>query len=243
MGKVASKGTRIWVDHLDLSGDLNASQLDVKQQNPSIGTFADEGPRRLSDGYDHSTSHNGFFDNLENAVDQKVFEMLGADTDHYIAQLFGANVEGSLVYESIEKISGEPRSVKKGEAILLNLTAEGSGQLARGILLRNGTVSGVENGTGYNQGATTLGQVYAATFRIFSGVFTHCTLKVQHSNDNGGVDPWADIATLTSGDMTAAGVVRVSTTAATKAWKRVVVEAFTGASAVIGVTGTVEAAN
>ena len=52
------------------------------------------------------------------------------------------------------------------------------------------------------------------------------------------MDLYADIAGMTT-TLTAAGVARLTTTAATEAWKRVNIQAFTGTSAVIVVTGGV----
>jgi hypothetical protein len=238
MAKVSNVGTRIWVDEHDLSGFLNAAEQDVKQATPDVGCFSDVGPRRIVDGYDHSHSHNGFLDPADNSFDERAFVDLQTDEDHYLAHLWGAYAEGGIVYESIVRLSEQMRAGKLGSAQLLNLAAQGSGGMSRAVILRNATVTADGNGTGRNVGATTLGQITQVTFRVFSGVFTHIDVHIESSTDDGAGDAYADVAGLVA-EFAAAdtpGVVRVTTTAATEAWKRVVISNWAGTSAVVAVT-------
>lgn len=243
--KVANVGTRIWFDQFNLSGFLNAAEQGVRQELIPCTCFSDTGPRRLVDGYDHSHSHNGFFDaetlaGITKSFDKAIWDTLDLDTSHYLAHLWGGSSEGGVVYESMVKLSGQPRSGGQGGAVLLNLAAEGSDGISRALILRNATITGNGNGTGRQVGATTLGQRFQVVIRVFSGTFTGFTAKIQESQNDGGADLYADIAGMSQA-IAAAGVWRLTTTAATEAWKRLVIGDWVGTNAVIGVTAGVVA--
>ncbi len=241
MAKRSNAGTRVWLDHYDVSGFINSVEQSISVQTPEVTCLSDIGPRRVEDGYDHSHSHSGFFDGDENALDQRVFEALGAGDDHYLCKLFGASAEGSVAYESMVRLSSQPRSAAAGGAVVLNWEAQGSGGMFRGLVLRNATIVGNGNGDGQDQGAATVaGQEYGAVFRAFSGTFTSFDAKVQHSSDNGGADPWVDVAGL-SATISAAGVTRVSTTGVVKRYVRVVIANWVGTSVGFAATGGVVA--
>ncbi len=252
MVKLSNRGTRIWFDAVDLSGSLNAAEQNVKQSLVVVTTFADSGPRRILEDYDHDHSHTALFDAAhwhsggveQPSLDHWLYDLAQApDVSHYLAHLFGANAEGSPCYESVVHFEGQPRSAALGQAILVNLTSQGAGPIARGCVLRNATIEGNGNGTGRNCGATLAGQVTVATFRVFAGTFSHLDLKVQESQNDGAPDAYADVAGLSAEFAVAdtPGIVRATTTAATEAWKRCVVSNFVGTSALVGVTLTVEA--
>ena len=240
MGKTSNLATRIWLDQYDLSGYLNAADQNIKQELIPVTCFSDTGPRRIVGNYGYDTSMNSFNDFVDNLIDEIIFAHIAADTDHFLSHLWGANVENSIAYDFVIRLLDQPRSGAVGGAQLLNLSADGANGCSRGLVLRNATITGTGFGTGRNQGATTAGKIYQAVVRVFSGTFTSITIRIQESSDDGAVDTYADIATMTT-TLTAAGVTRLTTTAATEAWKRVSVQAFTGTNAVIGVTSGVVA--
>jgi hypothetical protein len=240
LAKIAAKSGRVWLDEFDFSGFLTSLDMNLNQATPEVTCLSDTGPRRVVDNYDHSHSHSGFFDGADNSFDEQIFAMLD-DSDHYLAQCFAGETEGNPCYEAIVKLSSQPRQAQSGQAIALNIESQGSGGLARGHILRKNTaLTGNGNGTGYNTGATTLNQVYAVTIRCFSFTGTTFNVKIQQSTDDGAGDAYADIATLAQ-DVTAAGVWRLTTTAATEAWKRVVISSWNGTTASIAVTAGVVA--
>lgn len=157
-------------------------------------------------------------------------------SDHFLTDLFGANAAGSVAYEQVVRFKSQPRSVASGQAILLNLTADGANGVSRGLVLYNATATGNANGTGYNQGITTTPAVYQVVIRVFSGTFTSFTLAVQESSDDEAGDPYATIAGLSQA-ITGTGCWRLTTTATTEAWKRVNIASWVGTNAVIIVTG------
>ena len=241
--KVSSLLTRVFLDEIDISGFINAAELSLQQELAVVTCFSDAGPRRLVGNYDHAFSHSGFFDGADDSFDEQVFDNFSADEDHYLTQLFGANAAGSVAYNQVIRLQDQPRSASLGGAVLLNLSGEGSGGLCRGLVLANATVTGAGDEAGIEQGATTSGQVYEVVFRVLAFSGTNIVLKVQESQNDGSPDTYADVTGLTSGTLTAPSVVRVTTTAATEAWKRVNVSSPGGfTSALILVTaGTVQA--
>jgi len=240
MSKVPASVVRVWLDAFVLDAFLTSVGQDIEQKTPDVTALSDTGPRRIPAGYDHKDSFVGFFDGAQYSVDEVLDALRGSSSDHYVCKLFEGATPGKTAYETVALMSSEPRAARLGEAIGLSLDLTGSNSLSRGVLLLNQTVTSTVNGTGQDQGATTSGTEYQAVFRVFSGTFTSLTVKIQESSDNGGSDPWADIAGL-SHTFTAAGVYRVSTTAATERYKRAVVSAFTGTSAMVGATGGIVA--
>lgn len=242
MAKRPANATRVYVNQYDVSGFLNATSLTIEQANAVATCFSDTGPRRIYAGYDHSHSHGGFIDTANDSFDEIAFGLLASATDIYVGRFYeGISTEGNNAYEALVQPTSQPRAAALGEAIAITIDAAGSGHLSRGIILRSATISGTGNSTGINHGATASGTTLVATFRCISGTFTSITMNIQESSDDGGGDAYTTISGMTSGSMTAAGVVRVTTTAATEAYKRVNVSAFSGTSVVVLVTLTVEA--
>ena len=235
MTKVASQQTRVYLDEFNLSGDLNSSALDLRNELANVTTFADNGPRRVEGNYDTTHQHTGFFDGAGDGIDDAVFAALGSDDDHCLAQLFGGDAEGSVGYESVVRIERQPRVARVGEAVSLSFDAAGSNGTARAVVVRNGSITGVGTGPGRNLGATSAGQVVVATARVVSGTFTNLALDIQQSNDDGSTDPYANVNGLAF-TFSEPGVSRKTISAATEAWKRVRVTAFAGTSAQLLVT-------
>lgn len=234
MGKAAASTFRVYLDQYALSGYLNSSQFTLDQETPVVTTFSDAGPRRLVGNYDHSHEDNGFFDGVDNAVDEILHALVGDSADHYLGKCPDGDSENDIAYEAIVRLIGKPLSAAEAGAVLLNFSAAGAGGFSRGLVLGSKTSTGAENLTGRNMGATTAGQIFQAVFRLITFSGTNITMKLQESQNDGG-DPYADITGLTSGALTAAGIVRVTTAAATEAWKRVNI-AGTFSSALILVT-------
>lgn len=238
MGKIAASVSRIYLDEFDLSGVLNSFDLSLEQERAVVTALSDAGPRRVVGNYDHKHSVQGFFDGDTGKFDAQAFVDFRTDEDHFLATIFGTT-EGSRGYEDVIRNMGQPRSGGTGGAVLLSLEGEGSGGRVRCWLLRTATLAGAGNGAGQNLGATTAGQVFAAVFRLLAFTGTSITLKVQESSDDGAVDLYADIAGLTSGALTAKGVVRATTTAATEAWKRLAATGTFTSAQIIVTVGTV----
>jgi hypothetical protein len=239
MAKVSNRLTRIYLDEFNFASDLNSFNQNVTQETIPVTCFSDDGPRRVVGNYEIKAALAGFFNNTDDGIDEQVWSRINDGSDHYLCILPGAYAAGSVAYEHVVSAEGQQRSGQNGGAVLLSFDAVGRNATYRGLVLANKTTTGGENIAGVNLGATTLGQTLAVTFRVVTFSGTNITLKVQESSDDGGGDAYADITGLTSGALTTATCVRVSTTAATEAYKRVVVSG-TFSSAVILVTAGVQ---
>ena len=234
MAKVAAHGTRIYLDQYDLSGYLNSSEQTVDQETPVVTCFSDTGPRRVVGNYDYSHNDLGFFDGTDDAVDEIVHALLENASDHYLTKLFGASAEGGVAYDSLVSLTRKPQSGAVGGAVLLNVESAGRNGMARGNVLANAAVVAAGNRAGVNQGIKASGPTYAVIFRVLAFVGTNITLKVQESSDDGAGDAYVDVASLTSGALTAIGVVRATTTAALESWRRVNISGtFTSATILV----------
>lgn len=221
MAKKPANAIRVYVDEFDFSGFLNSSSQDLTQETPVVTCFSDTGPRRVVGNYDFALKQMGFFDPADNSFDEQTFLLLADSDDHYIGIAYELAAENTIAYEFLVRNAAQPRSGATGGAVITGFDSGGSGGVSRSLVLASVTTTGAENRTGRNMGATSAGEVFQAVFRVLSFSGTDITLKIQESSDNGSGDAYADVAGLTSGALTAAGVVRTTTTAATEAWKRV----------------------
>ncbi len=239
MGKLRSSDTRLFVDYHDLSGDLNASTQTIEQPAIDVRCYPDRGPVDLVDYYRTRDEWNGFFNKgnmTPQVIDRILNDLVGSTADHYLLKLYQGNSENALAYEMIERLTAQPLTSRDGQAIMLSASFDGSGACYRGRVLRSATVTGTGNGTGRNLGATLATDTFAVTMRVIGGTFASIGLKIQSSTDDGGGDPYADVATMAH-TFTAPGAVRLTKTGVTEAWKRATISAFTGTNAIILVTG------
>jgi hypothetical protein len=239
MAKVSNRLTRIYLDEFNFSGDLNSFNQQIMQEAVPVACFSDDGPRRVVGNYDAKIALAGYFNNTDDGIDEQIWARINDGSDHYLCILPGAYAIGSVAYEHVVAAEGQQRSGQTGGAVLLTCDCIGRNATYRGVVLGNKTSTGGENLAGQNMGVTTSGQEFAATFRLVSFSGTNITLKVQESSDDGGGDAYADISGLTSGALTTATSVRVSTTAATEAYKRLNISG-SFSSAVVLVTAGVK---
>lgn len=223
MGKIAAASVRVLLDQFDVSGFLNATDQTIDQETPDVTCFSDAGPRVVPGNYNINHSDVGFFDAavMGTTTFEKLINDLTGGGTHYLTKCFAGDVEGVVCYSSVMQLKNRPLTAAKGGAIGLKFDSAGDGQLQRGLILASAAVAGAGNRTGRNQGVTTSPAIYRVIFRLLAFNGTNITLKVQSSTDDGAGDAYADVASLTSGAMTAVGVVMASTTATTEAWKRV----------------------
>lgn len=234
MAKQPARSVRIYLNEHPLAGYLNTHGIQVQQENPVVTTFVDDGPRVVPANYSHTWDFGGFGEYNDDLIDELV-EAWQQDTGLYVTSCplstSGYPTENTVAMFAEVVLATRPQSFQAGQAAALSFQMAGNSELARGLVLRSASVTGVGNGTGRNMGATTAGQKFGVLFRVLSGTFTSLALKLQESSDDGGGDAYADISGLVSGTISAPGVVFVSTTSATEAWKRVAVSSFSGTDA------------
>jgi len=232
VAKYAASPTRIYLDEFDFSGSMTATSLDITQEAPVTTCFPDAGPRRLVGNYEFAQSHSGLFEPTDDGFDEQVFLLLADGTDHYLTQLFGANVAGSIAYDSIVQLTAEPRSAAIGGAVLLNFDTAGAGGLSRGLVLASKLSTGGEIIAAKNCGATGAGTQLRAFYRVLAFTGTNIIIHIEDSATEGGA--YVDIAGLTA-TFTGIGVECDTVMVATNIWKHVVT-AGTYTSALILVT-------
>ena len=238
MVKQPAKSVSVYFDEFAFSGYLNSTEQTITPETPVVSSLGDAGPRRLVGNYDVGHSDQGFMDTADDSYDEQLFTAMFESGDHYLSKMWAGTAEAAVAYDSIVKISGEPRSAAVGGAIVLNFDSQGAGGLVRGVVLRNADVVAAGNGTGQNTGITAAGVEYAVIFRLIAFVGTDITITVEDSDDD-GTDPWVLVAGLTSGALAAPGVVRASTVLATKAWKRVAITGTITSATILVTAGTV----
>ena len=238
MAKYAANAFRNFLDLYAISGYINSTEQTINQETPVTTCFSDAGPRRVPGNYDVQHVDNGFFDGVALAWDD-ILAALVANDDHYLGKCPEGSAENAVAYESIVALTGKPLSAQIAGATLLHLQSAGRGGLFRGLVLGSVTSTGAETRTGRNMGVTTAPAEFAVVFRLLTFTGTNITITVEGSSDDAAGDPYALITGLTSGALTAAGVVRVSTVATTEAWKRVRVAGTFTSALVLVTAGTV----
>lgn len=240
MPKLAAHGTRIYLDNFAAHGYLNSSEQNVMQELAKTDSFGDNGPRRVVGNYDYEDAEVGFFDGDDDLIDEVLHGLIGSAADHYLTKLWGASAEGGIAYDKAVMLEGKPLSAQLAGAVMLNLNTKGSNGMSRGHILGNVTVASAGNRSGVNQGAKASGALYRVIFRLLAFSGTNITLKLQESQNDGSPDAYADVSGLTSGALTATGIVVATTTAAMEAWRRLNIGG-TFTSATVLVTGGVVA--
>lgn len=192
---------------------------------------------------------NGFMDIVaaaSNGFDAMEFADL-VDGKHYIARMPQGSGLGSVAYETVETNTGTSRAMDIANVAMLNWSGQPTEEFYRGFLLTAGeqAFTATGEGTGVNCGASTAtapAQRFEVVIRAVSVSGTGSIgVQIQESSDDAAGDPYADITLsaesptqglVTFGTNTATftgiGTIKLYTTAATEAWKRVQISAFTG---------------
>lgn len=235
MAKIAAKGTRVWLDEFALGGGVFGFSQDVSQETPEVEAFTDTGPRRVQADYDWRAALQGFFDGDSGEIDEDINSILQDGNTHYLAIFPNSGDEGTIGRDGAFALGDRSHAGRLAAAVGLEFEGNGNGRLARATILRNASISGTGAGTGRNLGTTDAGDLFVVTARVISGTFSDLQFDIQESSDDGAGDAYADVSGL---DFTfsAVGVTQKSVTAATEAWKRINVDAFTGTSALLVVT-------
>lgn len=246
MAKRHGRFVREYFDALNISGFARAGSLKAKVDTAEVTNFLSAGNKEYLEGnYDATSSFAAFFDDADDGFDESMFSKLTTqDDDHYHGTVIGLTATvpaiGDVVYERLFRWTGQPRDYDVGGAIMLAGDGQVSGGVGRGAVVRAASVTATGATAGVNIGATT-GKLVVATYRILSVVGSgSLTLGIDESQNDGGGDPYAAIAALSSGALTAVGVTRKTTSGNTEAWKRLNVTAYSGfTSALVLATLTV----
>lgn len=191
---------------------------------------------------------NGFMDIADDGFDEVEFADIN-DGKHYILRAPQGTSSGSVAYETVEASTGVSRAMDIANVAMLNWSGQPTEEFYRGFVISAGEQAVTATGelTGVNVGASTVTvQRCEVVIRVVSVSGSGSVgFQIQESSDNGSGDAYADITMsaesptqglVTFGSNTATftgvGTIKLYTTAATEAWKRVQVSAFSGFTSV-----------
>ena len=231
-------GDGLWVDGLDLSGDIGSlgnisCPLGVQDTTP-ISKLAHARTGLLHDGMIDYTA----FWNPTAGADQAHDALSTLPTADRAVQYCRGTSLGSPAASMVGKqINYDPtRNVDGSMLLQVNSVANGYG-LEWGVLVSSGkqTDTAAGNGTSYDTGVVSTAFGWAMYLHVFAFTGTSVTVKVQDSANN---SVWADITSATFAAASAVGSQRVSagptSTATVRRYLRVV-SSGTFSNAVFGV--------
>lgn len=225
MAKQTGLATSFWVDGVDLSGDINSLQSVACPMAIIPQTaITQSGMARAGGLQDGAMSVTAYF-NPSTAQAHPTLSAHGR-SDRILTYATGSLVGSPAACLNAKQVTYDPTRADDSQ-LTIAVEAQGNGfGLEWATLATAGkrTDTAATNGAGIDQSASSAFglQAYLHVFTGFAG--TSVTVKLQHSNDNGGVDPYTD---LTGGGFTAAtGITfqRIATTSSltVKRWLRVV---------------------
>lgn len=192
--------TKVWVDDLDVSGQLNAIAVEYGVEALDDTVFGD-GTRSNTGGLKTTTmSHEGYW---AAGTDEKAFSKIGGSTVVTIAGAGSAVGDSAYLAETLTTTYSPSAAV--GELLGFSLEMEAAGPLIRGALLANQTATGSANGTPVQLGATTAAQsLYGALHVTSLATGAVLTVKIQSDSASGFASPTDKITfTAASGVTTA----------------------------------------
>lgn len=199
-------GSNLYIDGVDLSGDIGAlSAISSRSQLLSIPSIDVSGQKRIHGRRDGEISFNSWFND---AAAQEHLTLRGQRTADRIASWFqAASALGDPVASMVcKQVNYDPTLGQDGSLAMAiqALATQGVG-LEWGEALTAGkrTDSGATNGSGYDFGASSAFGL-AAYLHVFEFTGTDVTIKLQESSDDGSGDAYGDVtgggfAEVTSG--------------------------------------------
>lgn len=222
-------GSLAYLDTLAFQCSLTQMGVDMKRDNKRIRTIGCldtiKGP------VEAGAKWTGLGEFGADAYEEGLDTKYRAGTEVNFLMLIGS-AAGDIGYEVVGPLTEQVHAWPAGD--LLGLSgAVPDGKVTRQMALNVSTaITGTGAQTGQEVGATASGVTTAVTYRVLavSGSGS-VTFACQESSDDGGGDAYAAISGL-GATFTAVGVQRLTTTAATEAWKRLSTTAFSGFTSV-----------
>lgn len=202
MAKQSGLGDNLYVDGVDLSGDVGAVQTIADRgsllDTTAIDKSAFERIQGLADG---EVSFNAFFNDAASAAHLTLRNP--SSSDFHVMYCRGTSLGSPGAGLIAKQVNYDPNRGADGSLIftIQALSSNGDG-LRWGRLGTAGkrTDTTATNGSSINDlAATSFGLV--AYLQVFSFTGTSVTVKIQESSDDGAGDAWADV---TGGGFTAA---------------------------------------
>lgn len=198
---------KVYVAQFNLSGDLKATRIDYGAEPQDETVFGDD-TRSMRGGLKTvQLSHEGLWSGGTGNVDDVLWSRIGtADVPVTVSPDGGDAGEVAYLLNAIHA-KYEPQA-SLGELFRFSVTANATGSLVRGTVMRNATETSSANGTGFQVGAVSATQrIYGALHVITASASD--TLDVIVESDSG--DNWIGSETTR--------LTFTQATAATSEWK------------------------
>jgi hypothetical protein len=237
MVKQGGLATYLWVDGNDLSGDINA--INSISGGPALLDFTgiNKSARERQGGRRDGQLSAAVFFNPAALAAHPVLDTLPR-TDRILTYLTGSTVGAPAACLNAKQINYDGQRADDG-SLPLTVAAQGNAYGLEWAALATASQridSAATNGSGIDNGASSAFGLQAY-LHVFTVTGTSVTVKLQHSNDNAGTDPYADITGAAFAAATTSHTAQRIATAAgvtVKRWIRVVTTG-TFSSAVFGV--------
>lgn len=234
MATRASRGSKVWIDHYDMSGFLNAAEFAFERELIDRQTFATTGPSVELGNYTHRGSAVTLFDGAT-AQSDDILHALFDTSNHYRAIAPGAGTLGSVVVEQVVTAARKPHRGANGQIITMADEWVGAGEVSQGHVLANTTATATGVYTGVQQTELTTASKYQSVVRALTGSSFSITVDIESSSDNVTFTTMPGMtATLTQ----AARVSRITSTGGSKAYKRARVSARSGSATAVALVVT-----
>lgn len=223
--KQSGLGSRLLIDGFDVSGDVGAlGRIGVSNDELDATGIDKLAKERMLGARDGGIEFTAYFNPSTDAVHKVVSTLPTADrVVTYLQGVLAGNAAASLVSKQMN-YDGE-RGTDGAFTFEVSAAANGFG-LDWSVQLTPGprTDTTATNGPGVDLGSAATAFGLQAYLHVLAFTGTSATVKLQHSNDNGAGDAWADLPGATFGAQTAKGAARVATspTQSVKRWLRVV---------------------
>lgn len=221
------KNAAVWLNAFDFSGYATSATLSIDIDTVDVTTFADGAHTFVEGDYGFTFDIETLFDTTDAGWDDTSFAacVTNGGLQYVLFAPTGLTQGTEPVYELVCRWTSRPLVVSVGDAVRISgsMVGSGSGSLSRGYVLQNETLTATGTETGYNMGAVAAStKISVATYRAVNvGGGEDYVLALEESSDNAAGDPYAAVAALASGTISADGVTRVTTTGALEAWRRI----------------------
>lgn len=240
MAKQTGLGDNLYVDGIDISGDIQS--LNNVSGGPmllDVTGIDKSGYERLGGLRNGNLDAVCFFNKATSRAHPTLKTL--PTTDRILTYARGTSLGSPAAAMVAKQIGYDPTRAADGSfTFAVNAQSNGYGiEWGEQLTAGKRTDTAATNGTGVDYGATIGTTAFGLQMyvHLFSFTGTSVTIKVQESSDNGGGDAFADVTGATTGALTTVQALRVATGAAVSVERYLrVVTTGTFSSAIFSVT-------
>lgn len=207
--------SRVYIGGYDASGAMNAFGVTMNQDAAESSTFDELDKSYIAGMKSHSFTTGGVYLLGTNEAEQVIATSIGAGTIEDISCAIGTT-RGDRAYGCEAFATSDSIVSSVGGIVTQSDSWQANNMIVGDLLAPPATITatGSQVGVSYSLGAFALGNTIGAMFHLLAYAGTgNITFEIEHSTDSttGSDGTWASIgAGLTSGAMSATGVVRAT---------------------------------